>query len=84
MNKILGKPIRSKYTYQKGRILGVNDTHIIVTFVEEEVPMPLKFEVFLENCLCEEEVKIKVEELKRKRDERVNTIRPIGSNQEDN
>ena len=75
-NKILGRPIRSKNTFQKGKILGVNDTYVIVTFVEEEVPIPLKFEVFLENCLCEEEVKLEIEELKRKRDERINTIRP--------
>lgn len=74
MNKILGRPIRSKNTFQKGKILGVNDTHIIVTFVKEEVPIPLKFEVFLENCLCEEEVSIEIEELKRKRDERAKVL----------
>lgn len=60
MNQILGRRIRSKNTLEMGKILGINDTHIIVSFVEEEVPMPLKFETFLKNCDCDEEVQKEV------------------------
>ena len=79
MNQILGRRIRSKNTLEMGKILGINETHIIVSFVEEEVPMPLRFETFLKNCDCDDETRNEVEKR-----ERLNTLRQIRSNQEDN
>lgn len=80
--EFIGRPIRSVHTYEKGKILGINETHTIVSFIKEEEPLALTHEQFLIHCLCDEETKNVIEELKRKQDERVNSLRQIGSNQE--
>ena len=62
MTQFNGRQIRSKHTYQKGVILGINEKYIIVSFTEEYTPMPLTYDTFLNNCLCDEEVREYLEE----------------------
>jgi len=70
MTQFIGRQIRSKHTYQKGIILGINKDHIIVTFTEEYVPLPLKFDVFLKNCMCDDEVREYLEKQRQIQSER--------------
>ena len=62
LKELLGRTIRSKHTYSKGKILGINEQFVIVTFTEEEAPMVLTYETFLNNCLCDDEVRNKINE----------------------
>lgn len=62
----IGKEIRSKYTYAKGKILGINEKFVIVSFIKEEEPIVLSFDEFKEHCLYDDEVKRIINEKQRK------------------
>lgn len=47
--------IRSKNTYQKGKIISITDEHVLVSFIKELEPIKLSFQSFLNNCWCDEE-----------------------------
>lgn len=54
--------IRSKNTYQKGKLIKITDTYVLVSFVEELETIKLSFKSFLENCWCDVETEQKIRE----------------------
>lgn len=61
IDEIVGKTIRSVHTYEKGKILDMNRTHVIVSFIQEEEPLALTHKQFLIHCLCDDETKKHIE-----------------------
>lgn len=51
----MNKEIRSKNTYQKGKIVRISPSRVYITFVKEEEPIAITFEQFLNNCWCDAE-----------------------------
>lgn len=52
----MNKVIYSKNSYQKGKIIRINENSITITFNKNEAHINISFDTFLENCLCDDEV----------------------------
>lgn len=61
IDKDLNIEIRSKNTYQKGRIINITNDRVIVTFVKEKEPIAITFDTFLKNCMCDEKTRRTIE-----------------------
>lgn len=62
----MNKEIRSKNTYQKGKIVRISPSRVYITFVKEEEPIAITFEQFLNNCWCDVEVEQRIRDLMQK------------------
>lgn len=71
---IMNKEIRSKNTYQKGKILKITSHRVYVSFVKEAAPISITFEQFLKNCWCDVETENYIKELQQKEIEESNTL----------
>lgn len=69
MKDLINSVIYSKNTMAKGKITACSQSHVFVTFIEEEDPIKITFEQFLKNILCDKETK---EEIERKIEEQKN------------
>lgn len=64
----MNKEIRSKNTYEKGKIVKILSSSVRITFVKGVEPMEISFDTFLENCFCSDEIKQIINEKKLKCD----------------